>query len=89
MIGATTRRGKKIAGRHRSAVDSLVGRRRGIRIRSQVDTTSPAYLHDALHRRQLLDTATTCDRSNREFRRTAVRLIVRHILRGFIPPRFG
>src|SRR6266436_3837234 len=44
---------KKIAGRHRSAVDSLVGRRRGIRIRSQVDTLL-GDLHDALHGVQLL-----------------------------------
>ena len=44
---------KKIAGRHRSAVDSLVGRRRAIRIRSQVDTLL-GDLHDALHGVQLL-----------------------------------
>src|SRR5436309_630942 len=44
---------KKIAGRHRSAVDSLVGRRRGIRIRAQVDTLL-GDLHDALHGVQLL-----------------------------------
>jgi aspartokinase/homoserine dehydrogenase 1 len=44
---------KKIAGRHRSAVDSLVGRRRGIRIRSQVDALL-GDLHDALHGVQLL-----------------------------------
>jgi hypothetical protein len=44
---------KKIADRHRSAVDSLVGRRRGIQIRSQVDTFL-GDLHDALHGIQLL-----------------------------------
>src|SRR4030095_4415573 len=44
---------KKIADRHHSAVDSLVGRRRGIRIRSQVDTLL-GDLHDALHGVQLL-----------------------------------
>src|SRR5204862_6277252 len=44
---------KKIAGRHRSAVGSLVGRRRGIPIRSQVDTLL-GDLHDALHGVQLL-----------------------------------
>src|SRR5438128_168487 len=44
---------KKIAGRHRSVVSSLVGRRRGIRIRSQVDTLL-GDLHDALHGVQLL-----------------------------------
>jgi homoserine dehydrogenase len=44
---------KKIASRHRSAVDSLVSRRRGIRIRSQVDTLL-GDLHDALHGVQLL-----------------------------------
>src|SRR5438874_703133 len=44
---------KKIAGRHRSAVDSVVGGRRGIRIRAQVDTLL-GDLHDALHGVQLL-----------------------------------
>src|SRR2546430_13319684 len=44
---------KKIAGRHRSVVSSLIGRRRGIRIRSQVDTLL-GDLHDALHGVQLL-----------------------------------
>ena len=44
---------KKIAGRHRSAVDSLVSRRQAIRIRSQVDTLL-GDLHDALHGVQLL-----------------------------------
>src|SRR5213076_283682 len=44
---------KKIAGRHRSVVSSLVGRRRGVRIRSQVDTLL-GDLHDALHGVQLL-----------------------------------
>src|SRR5213082_991473 len=44
---------KKIARRHRSAIDGLVGRRRGIRIRSQVDTLL-GDLHDALHGVQLL-----------------------------------
>jgi bifunctional aspartokinase / homoserine dehydrogenase 1 len=44
---------KKIADRHRLVIDSLVGRRRGIRIRSQVDTLL-GDLHDALHGVQLL-----------------------------------
>jgi len=44
---------KKIAGRHHSAVDSLLDRRRAIRIRSQVDTLL-GDLHDALHGVQLL-----------------------------------
>lgn len=44
---------RKIADRHRSAVDTLVGRRRGIRIRSQVDALL-GDLHDALHGVQLL-----------------------------------
>ena len=44
---------KKIADRHRSAVDSLLDRRRAIRIRSQVDILL-GDLHDALHGVQLL-----------------------------------
>jgi aspartokinase/homoserine dehydrogenase 1 len=53
MIGATTRRGKKspAATARRSTVWS--GRRRGIPIRSQVDTLL-GDLHDALHGVQLL-----------------------------------
>ena len=48
-----TRRGKKSRGRHHSAVDSLLDRRRAIRIRLQVDTLL-GDLHDALHGVQLL-----------------------------------
>src|SRR5438477_8004958 len=44
---------KKIVGRHHSVVDSLLDRRRAIRIRSQVDTLF-GDLHDALHGVQLL-----------------------------------
>ena len=44
---------KKITGRHRLVIDGLVGRRRGIRIRSQVNALL-GDLHDALHGVQLL-----------------------------------
>src|SRR5207302_1686370 len=44
---------KKIAGRHQAIVNDLLGRQRGNRIRSQVDTLL-GDLHDALHGVQLL-----------------------------------
>jgi len=44
---------KKIARRHQSAVDDLLGKRRGIRVRVQVDAML-GELHDALHGIQLL-----------------------------------